>query len=67
VDEDSGQATPLLSKGFVDGIMAGSFAVWQSKMIPSAICEARRVFSKNGNEMATKWQLRTVPSQNGGF
>ena len=33
VDEDSGQATPLLSKGFLDDIMAGSSAIRQSKTI----------------------------------
>jgi hypothetical protein len=33
VDEDSGQATPLLSIGFVDDIMAGSFAIRQPKTI----------------------------------
>jgi hypothetical protein len=33
VDEDSGQATPLLSKGFVDDIMAESLAVRRSKTI----------------------------------
>jgi hypothetical protein len=33
VNEDSGQATPLLSRAFVDDIMAGSSAARQSKAI----------------------------------
>jgi hypothetical protein len=37
VDEDSGQATPLLSKGFVDDIMAGSFCDPAIKNDSSAI------------------------------
>jgi len=36
VDEDSGQTTSLLLKGFVDDIMAGSFAIRQSKTILAA-------------------------------
>jgi hypothetical protein len=39
--EDSGQATPLLSKEFVDDIMAGSFAIRQSKTILAFRCGVR--------------------------
>jgi hypothetical protein len=42
VDEDSGQAMPLLSKGFVDDIMAASFAIRQLKTILARSCKAHR-------------------------
>jgi hypothetical protein len=41
VEEDSGQATPLLSKGFVDDIMAGLFAIRESKTILARYCDAQ--------------------------
>jgi hypothetical protein len=37
VDEDFGQAAPLLPRRFVDDIMAGSFAIRQIKNDSSAI------------------------------
>jgi len=42
VDEDFGQAAPLLSRGFVDDIMAGSFAIRQIKNDSSAILSRLR-------------------------
>ena len=42
VDEDSGQATPLLSKGFVDDIIVGSFCHPAIKNDSSAILSSGR-------------------------